>query len=321
MRPFLEKARVFEDHFEDAERPLGAGSYAVVKECTERCSGERLACKVVRKAWIEGSEDREALETEIRVMQMLQGRACPGVVQLREVVESDAELGLVMELCRGGDLFHMINDRGPLPEPAARAVFRQLLASVSHCHSLRILHRDLKLENFLLDSMPAPLYDGTFAHGLGPQVKLADFGSAMILPPGKKARGRVGSLGYCAPEVWLGQEYDFKADVWSLGVVLFCLLSGNIGAFLFKQMQGDTPKVHFDSVWNGISPEAKDIVSRMLTPNPRWRVGIEDLQRHPWITGAPTRSALDWGAGLRSVLYTNFARCRSRHVPGYQTKA
>lgn len=214
MRPFVTNARVFGEHYEDAERPLGAGSYAVVKECTEQCSGERLACKVVKKDSIVCSEDREALETEIRVMKMLQGRGCPGVVQLREVTESDEELGFVMELCAGGDLFQMISDKGPLPEPAARAVFQQLIASASFCHSLRILHRDIKLENILLDSSPAPLYDGTFAHGLAPQVKLADFGSSIILSPGKKAQGRVGSLGYAAPEVLLGQEYDFKADAW-----------------------------------------------------------------------------------------------------------
>ena len=130
-----------------------------------------------------------------------------------EVSETKSELFIVQELCTGGDLFDMINMRGPLSEHDSRAMFLELASAVAYCHELKISHRDLKAENILFDSRG--------------NLKLADFGLCQIMKDGSALKTRCGSPDYVAPEIILNLPYDgAKVDAWSCGVLLYIMLFG-----------------------------------------------------------------------------------------------
>ncbi|CAI5458242.1 unnamed protein product [Closterium sp. Yama58-4] len=226
-----------------------------------------------------------------------------GVVQLRAVFEDDAAVHMVMELCDGGELFDEIVRRGRLSERDAAQVFSQIVSAVAFCHSRGVLHRDLKPENILLARYPAsaaaPAAAGTSSAAVsasaaadapGPRVvvaKLADFGLAIPLKQGERARGVAGSPLYIAPEVLRG-DYSLEADVWSLGVILYILLCGA------PPFWGPTDKDVFMKVlrgavdmggeeWRGVSEEAKGLVRCMLQRDPKRRPPVGKILTHPWI--------------------------------------
>ncbi|GJP30285.1 hypothetical protein CLOM_g448 [Closterium sp. NIES-68] len=234
-----------------------------------------------------------------------------GVVQLRAVFEDERAVHLVMELCDGGELFDEIVRRGRLSERDAAQVFRQIVSAVALCHSRGVLHRDLKPENILLSRVPAfaasappatpatspagsaaaatPSAATPAAAGAGQRVvaKLADFGLAIPLKHGERARGVAGSPFYIAPEVLTG-DYSLEADVWSLGVILYILLSGA------PPFWGATDRDVFIKVlrnavdmsgeeWRGVSEEAKGLVRCLLQRDPKRRPAAGKILTHPWI--------------------------------------
>ncbi|CAI5512368.1 unnamed protein product [Closterium sp. Naga37s-1] len=233
-----------------------------------------------------------------------------GVVQLRAVFEDDAAVHMVMELCDGGELFDEIVRRGRLSERDAAQVFSQIVSAVAFCHSRGVLHRDLKPENVLLARYPAsaasvfpaippatpratpaasPAASAVAAAGAGQRVvaKLADFGLAIPLKQGERARGVAGSPFYIAPEVLRG-DYSLEADVWSLGVILYILLSGappfwgptDRDVFM-KVLQGAVDMGGEE--WRGVSEEAKGLVRCLLQRDPRKRPAAGKILTHPWI--------------------------------------
>ncbi|CAI7872136.1 unnamed protein product [Closterium sp. NIES-53] len=197
-------------------------------------------------------------------------------------------------------------DHDGLPEPLAADIFRQLVSAVAHCHSHGVIHRDIKLENLLLTScMPhqqqvpqsgdcsvargaevsstAALRNGTCPF----TVKLADFGLAKILkPPESEAIGDTGSKLYKAPEVYEHRWYTTQADMWSLGVVLYALLSARFPETDEKTglLANTAPEVLFKSrLWGTVSAAAKDLISRLLSFDPAMRPTCEEALRHEWV--------------------------------------
>lgn len=178
----------------------------------------------------------------------------------------------MLEYVDGGDLFDYMIKHGSLPEPVAMEIFVQILKGVEYCHHFNICHRDLKLENILLDQ--------------NSRVKIADFGFAALQPPGWKLARSCGTPHYAAPEVVAGGEYNGPpADIWSCGVILFALLNGHV------PFDDDDPMMILEKVKIGkyimpmsMSPEAQDLVHRILNVNPEERITMKEIWKHPLVT-------------------------------------
>ncbi|XP_062034516.1 testis-specific serine/threonine-protein kinase 3-like [Lepus europaeus] len=189
---------------------LGQGSYSTVLLARQPSSQRQVAVKLFREDARQPFSNRR-VQQEASIMQLLRH---PNIVELLEVGCVGHYHCLVMELVDGGDLYQHMLSRGSLPEPEVVVMFDQILAAVSYCHAQRVAHRDLKLENLLLDSQ---------------HIKLADFGLSSHLPEGELVQGFCGTLEYSAPEVSQPEPYNaFASDMWSLGVILFAMLAGTL---------------------------------------------------------------------------------------------
>jgi len=184
---------------------------------------------------------------------------------------------LVMEYVTGGELFDFIRDKEYLDEDESVCLFRQMLAALLHCHRLGIHHRDLKPENILLDKDSQ-------------RVKLADFGMAALQPKGARLTTPCGSLHYAAPEVFEKNYDGSKIDVWSLGIILFVMLTGTTPFYYDPELYEGRPKDWFRVLKKGefempeeLSPEAQDLLWKMLQPNPQKRISLEGVWRHCFV--------------------------------------
>ncbi|KAM7266262.1 hypothetical protein ACFE04_004159 [Oxalis oulophora] len=253
---------------------LGWGQFGIIRTCSDKLTGELLACKSISKDRLVTSDDTKSVKLEIEIMTRLSGH--PNVVDLKAVYEDEDYVHLVMELCAGGELFHWLERCGRFSETEARVIFRNLMLVVSYCHDNGIVHRDLKPENILLATKSS-----------SSPIKLADFGLATYIKPGQKLHGTVGSPFYIAPEVLAG-GYNEAADIWSAGVILYILLSG------MPPFWGKTKSQIFDAVkaadlhfpcdpWDRISESAKKLVQGMLCTDPSRRLTAEQVLEHSWI--------------------------------------
>ncbi|GMQ05246.1 hypothetical protein CsSME_00050350 [Camellia sinensis var. sinensis] len=257
----------FKDRYVLGER-LGWGQFGIIRACSDKLTGDVLACKSIAKDRLVTMDDVRSVKLEIEIMSKLSGH--PNVVDLKAVYEDEDYVHLVMELCAGGELFHQLEKHGRFSEYEAQVLFRHLIRVVTYCHEKGIVHRDLKPENILLatKSFSSP-------------IKLADFGLATYIRPGKNLHGTVGSPFYIAPEVLTG-GYNQAADVWSAGVILYIILSG------LPPFWGKTKSKIFDAVraadlqfppelWDRISASAKDLVTGMLCVDPSKRLTAKQV--------------------------------------------
>ncbi|XP_062120533.1 calcium-dependent protein kinase 26-like [Humulus lupulus] len=254
---------------------LGWGQFGVIRACTDKSTGEALACKSIAKDRLVTSDDVRSIKLEIEIMTRLSGH--PNVVDLKAVYEEEDYVHLVMELCAGGELFHKLEKHGRFSECEARVFFRHLMQVVLYCHENGVVHRDLKPENILLATKAS-----------SSPIKLADFGLATYIKPGQNLHGLVGSPFYIAPEVLAG-GYNQAADVWSAGVILYILLSG------IPPFWGKTKSRIFDAVrladlrfpsnpWDHISESATDLIKRILCTDPSQRLSAQQVLDHSWMT-------------------------------------
>ncbi|GER56281.1 calcium-dependent protein kinase [Striga asiatica] len=194
-------------------KELGRGQFGVTYSCTEISTGAHYACKSILKRKLVSKNDREDMKREVHIMQHLSGQ--PNIVEFKGAYEDRQTVHLVMEICKGGELFDSIIAQGHYSEKAAADLCRQIVNVVHHCHFMGVMHRDLKPENFLLSSKnEKPMI-----------LKATDFGLSVFIEEGKVYRDIVGSAYYVAPEV-LKRSYGKEIDVWSAGVILYILLSG-----------------------------------------------------------------------------------------------
>jgi len=167
---------------------LGSGTYGVVRLALDR-NGRQVAIKTVQTGQMR-ADRKELVDAEIAAVQVLKHKH---IIELKEIIDEEFQIHFVMECARGGDLLQYVNSKGKLDEKEAREFFYQLCSAVEYTHKSGFIHRDLKLENVLLDSAR--------------QVKLADWGYAARWAPGAKLTAALGSLHYAAPEVCSGKEY------------------------------------------------------------------------------------------------------------------
>lgn len=264
----------------NANSLLGQGQFGKVLAGVHKEFGTRVAIKMLSKAQIKTQKDVETVKKEVMFMKKLNGH--PNILKMEDMLEDSSALYLVLELAEGGDLFDMIVAKGGFDEPNARRFFLQILAGLSHCHSLGIIHRDMKPENLLL--------------GKDEVLKISDFGLSNILTtPEALLKTHCGSEKYAAPEVM--QTTDaYKGppvDVWSCGVILYIMIGG---AFPFTEatMKCDLyaalaagnfqyPK-HF-------SAELIDLLSKMFIIDPAQRITLEQMAIHPWINPSAAAAA------------------------------
>ena len=262
---------------------LGEGQYGITREAKRRGGGEVFAVKTISKKKIVSAAERRETKREIDIMWFLKGH--PNIVKIESAYEDANDLHIVMELCRGGELFDSIINRGHYTEEDAAAICRAMLSAVSHMHALGVMHRDLKPENFLL----------VHPEDHPESAKVTDFGLSLFVKPEEFLSELIGSAYYVAPEV-LRSHYYSKADIWSIGVILYILLSGEPPFF------GDSDDAIFQSIlrgeldlasepWREISAGAKECVQLMLVSNPRRRATTQQVLAHPWMAkgGASTR--------------------------------
>ncbi|KAG6411479.1 hypothetical protein SASPL_129562 [Salvia splendens] len=226
--------------------------------CTDKATGERLACKSISKKKLRTSVDIDDVRREVEIIRKLPKH--PNILTLKDAYEDDHAVHLVMELC---ELFDRIVSRGHYTERAAAAVTRTIVEVIQVCHEHGVMHRDLKPKNFLFANMKETA-----------ALKAIDFGLSVFFSPGQRFNEIVGSPYYMAPEV-LKRNYGSEVDVWSAGVILYILLCGFppfLGRFKLNKVW---LKQSFVRMWNsnGIldlrSPiEPRTWSRRCSTPTP-----------------------------------------------------
>ncbi|XP_071709665.1 calcium-dependent protein kinase 1-like [Rutidosis leptorrhynchoides] len=255
-------------------KKLGQGQFGVTFLCIEKATGELYACKSIAKRKLLTDDDVEDVRREIQIMHHLGEHR--NVISIKGAYEDAVAVHLVMELCKGGELFDRIIQRGHYTERKAAELTRTIVGVVEACHSLGVMHRDLKPENFLfVDKREDAL------------LKTIDFGLSAFFKPGESFHDVVGSPYYVAPEI-LKKNYGPEADVWSAGVIVYILLSGvppfwaETETGIFDQvLHGD---LDFSSdPWPSISDSAKDLVRRMLVRDPKKRLTAHEVLCHPWV--------------------------------------
>ncbi|XP_071686006.1 calcium-dependent protein kinase 7-like [Rutidosis leptorrhynchoides] len=274
-------------------RELGRGEFGVTYLCTDLETGERFACKSILKKKLKNSVDIDDMRREIEIMKHLPKH--PNIVTLKDTYEDNDAVHIVMELCEGGELFDRIVARGHYTERAAAAIMRTIVEVVQVCHMNGVMHRDLKPENFLFANKKetSPL-------------KTIDFGLSVFFKPGKVFNEVVGSPWYMAPEV-LKRNYGPEVDVWSAGVILYILLCG-VPPFWAETEQGVAQailrsEINFDrDPWSKVSEKAKDLVKKMLNPDPNLRLTAQQVLEHPWLFDAKAAPNVSLGEVVRSRL-------------------
>uniref|UniRef100_A0A8C7J8N4 non-specific serine/threonine protein kinase n=1 Tax=Oncorhynchus kisutch TaxID=8019 RepID=A0A8C7J8N4_ONCKI len=246
-------------------KTIGKGNFAKVKLARHILTGREVRGETCSMT---GCCSPFLLFREVRIMKLLNH---PNIVKLFEVIETERTLYLVMEYASGGEVFDYLVAHGRMKEKEARAKFRQIVSAVQYCHQKHIVHRDLKAENLLLDA--------------DMNIKIADFGFSNEFTMGNKLDTFCGSPPYAAPELFQGKKYDGpEVDVWSLGVILYTLVSGSL------PFDGQNLKELRERVLRGkyripfyMSTDCENLLKRFLVLNPAKRGTFEQIMKDRWI--------------------------------------
>uniref|UniRef100_A0A668VES5 non-specific serine/threonine protein kinase n=1 Tax=Oreochromis aureus TaxID=47969 RepID=A0A668VES5_OREAU len=247
-------------------KTIGKGNFAKVKLARHVLTGKEVG--MCSDGVFDDLSRFSQLFREVRIMKMLNH---PNIVKLFEVIETEKTLYLVMEYASGGEVFDYLVAHGRMKEKEARAKFRQIVSAVQYCHQKCIVHRDLKAENLLLDA--------------DMNIKIADFGFSNEFTLGNKLDTFCGSPPYAAPELFQGKKYDGpEVDVWSLGVILYTLVSGSL------PFDGQNLKELRERVLRGkyripfyMSTDCENLLKKFLILNPSKRGSLEQIMRDRWM--------------------------------------
>ena len=259
----------------DVVKQLGKGGYGKVYEVKNKKTGEIRACKHLSKLNV---KDLDKFRREIEIMKKMDH---PNIIKIYEVFESERSLYIIMEECKGGEIFDRIiehiQNKQMYSEKDAANIFQQVMSCIQYCHNQNICHRDLKPEN-LLYLNPGSEKDN--------RIKVIDFGLSQACD---RLKTKVGTAYYVSPEI-LNGNYTHLCDIWSAGVILYILLSGdppfngpNDNAIYNKvaQMKFSFP----ENKWKNVSKEAKDLISHMLVPE-KERYTASQVLEHCWFKNA-----------------------------------
>jgi calcium/calmodulin-dependent protein kinase I len=290
MTAMLSVLSGFERHFDDyykIEERLHAGAYGTVYRVTGKQTHKSFAAKIIPRRKLRKVEEKDMM-AEADILRDLCGME--HVVEFVDFFACDDYFTIVQTLAKGGDVFERIAKRQLYSEQDARSVAIKLLQTIKKLHDRDIIHRDVKLENILLNTN-----DNT-------SILLADFGFATYLPENGFVTRRCGTPAYCAPEVWKREAYGKGCDMWSVGCALYILFSGS-PPFAGRDNQetfrmaceGD---VRFEGrLWKSVSKEAKDCIRGLLTVDPAMRWTAKEALESTWIQSGLTDALfqnLDW---------------------------
>uniref|UniRef100_A0AAY3ZZV6 Ribosomal protein S6 kinase n=1 Tax=Denticeps clupeoides TaxID=299321 RepID=A0AAY3ZZV6_9TELE len=286
------------------ENALGEGSFSICRQCTHKKSGQMYAVKIVSKRM------EAQTQKEIAALKLCDGH--PNIVKLHEIYHDQVEISvltswhtrqweadpptyrcrcsglhtyLVLELLRGGELLERIRRKRHFSETEASRIMRRLVSAVSHMHDVGVVHRDLKPENLLFTD-----------EGENSEIKVIDFGFARLKPPDNQLlKTPCFTLQYAAPEILTYDGYDESCDLWSLGVILYTMLSGQVPfqcqeksmthtsaeEIMKKIKKGD---FSFEGeAWRNVSQQAKDLIQELLTVDPNKRIKMSGLRHNAWL--------------------------------------
>lgn len=250
---------------------LGVGAFAKVYHATNVNTGQSVAIKAISKRQAFKAGLVAHVEREISIMRRLHH---PHTLKLFEVLASKTKIYFVLEFAKGGELFHKVA-QGRISEDLSRLYFHQLISAVRYCHSVGVFHRDLKLDNLLIDE--------------NMDLKVSDFGLSALkdhIRPDGLLHTVCGTPAYVAPEMLAKKGYDgAKVDVWSCGVILFALTAG------YLPFNDQSLAVMYRKIYRGqfrfprwTSPELRSFLSRLLDKNPETRITVDEIIRDPWFS-------------------------------------
>lgn len=258
------------DHY-IIEKTIGEGGFGKVKLARHEFTGSEVAIKIINKKLVKQKKMGSKIQREIRLLKYFNH---PNMIRLYQVLDTTQNIFVVMEYVSGGELFSLVEKKKGLSEDEARQVFRQIIDGVEYCHQNLVVHRDLKLENILVDE------DGF--------IKIADFGLSNFMKDGHFLKTSCGSLHYAPPEIIQSKPYTgVEVDTWSCGVILYAMLTAGL------PFDHDTVSNLMELICKGefkipdrISSEAQDLIRRMLRVDPLERIRLSDVKRHKWFTGS-----------------------------------
>ncbi|XP_025019974.1 death-associated protein kinase 2 isoform X2 [Python bivittatus] len=296
------KQQKVEDLYEIGEE-LGSGQFAIVKRCREKATGLDYAAKFIKKRQSRASRRgvrREEIEREVNILQRI---LHTNIVQLHEVYENKTDVVLILELVSGGELFDFLAQKESLSEEEATRFIKQILDGVNYLHTRKIAHFDLKPENIMLLDKNLPI----------PHIKLIDFGLAHEIEEGVEFKNIFGTPEFVAPEIVNYEPLGLAADLWSIGVITYILLSG-ASPFLGETKQETLANItavnyEFDEeFFSHTSDLAKDFIRKLLVKDTRKRLTIQEALRHPWITSKEGTKAQDSKRAENRPLKTKWLR-------------
>lgn len=258
-------------------KTLGKGAFGKVNLVMHKLSRKLVALKSINKDYLKEETSKKKMLQEV---QILRRNRHPNVVKLYETFEADKHVCLVLELCAGGDLLNYVRKRRRLKENYAKFLFRQIIEGISHIHSKSILHRDIKLDNILLDGKGV--------------IKIGDFGVSKLVKRNEKMYDQCGTPAYIAPEILRDKGYyGFAADIWSAGVVLYAMLYGTVPfkANNMNELHKLIMKAKY-TLKDDISEDARDLLKGLLERDPTKRISIPNVLSHKWMQNIDTSLTL-----------------------------
>ena len=249
---------------------IGSGAFGSVYRAIHKATNLEVAIKMVLKSTFQNPDAKMHFDNEIKIALQLNH---PLISQIYEIIESEDKICAVYEYAMNGDLLHYVNMRNSLNESEARRIFAQLVVAIQYLHeNKKIAHRDIKPENIL--------FDKNF------NIKLIDFGFSRTFDNNIFFESICGSPAYVAPEIVTGKKYNATADIWSLGVVLYAMVVGQL------PFEGDDIKEQLKKVAYSqpvyptkLSHALIDLLTRLLEKDPMRRISLGKIKIHPWING------------------------------------
>ena len=258
---------------------IGTGAYGQVRLAVHKLTKQVRAVKILQKSKV----DIKALLNEINILAKL---SHPNIMQIFEIFDDNTNVYIVSEYCKGGELFDIISTKGSFTEKDACVIMKQLMSAICYSHQNNIVHRDLKPENILMDNDSDDL-----------TIKIIDWGCAQTIKSAKESKQADGTAYYIAPEVLKG-EYNEKCDIWACGVIFYILLCG------YPPFNGETDDEIYEAVlsgkfqfpeedWGQVSQDAKDLIKKMLTKDPKKRISALYSMQDVWFKKNEEKSEYD----------------------------